>query len=120
MIRNMLIGMAVSHMGFCSSESSTSQQPTASAFTCSEYQIMVDVEFELLDECSSDEQCEQFLDGIDCGGSIVSNVNYDPSYLYELYDEAISYGCSISVAAECNPYEDATATCNAGYCQWSE
>ena len=81
MIRNMLIGFAVSHMGFCSSESSTSEQVQQSGFTCSDYQLMVDVEFELLDECSSDDQCEQYLDGMDCGGSIASSVNYDPYYL---------------------------------------
>ena len=120
MIRNMLIGIAVSHMGLCGSNSSPPQQELPSGFTCWDYQIMMDVELDILDECSYDEQCTQHLDGMNCGGNITSNINYDPSYLYDLYDEAILYGCNIVIDAECNNAENATAYCNAGRCEWND
>ena len=104
-------------MGFCSSNNSSQNDPYS--YSCSDYQIMLDVEVGFLQDCSVDTQCEQVLDNSSCdGGAISSNPNIDPSYFYDLIDEATAAGCDVEIVAECGDTES-TPTCHHGTCGWN-
>lgn len=119
MTRIFALAFAATQMGFCSSNSNDSSQNDPFAFSCSDYQIMVDVEVEILQECSTDAQCEQVLENNSCdGGAISSNPNIDPSYFFELVDEAEAAGCNVEIVAECGD-SDSTPTCHYGTCGWN-
>ena len=79
---------------------------------------MVDVEVVLLLECTTDVRCEQVLENNSCdGGVISSNPNIDPSYFFDLLDEAEAAGCNVEIVAECGD-SDFTPTCYYDTCGW--
>ena len=123
MIRNMFFSIAISNMGMCQSESQNAQEPTPSGFSCDDHQLMIDVELYAIQSCTTADECTQQLDGLSCNcetGAPLLNASANPSYLYDLYDEAESYGCSVEIETECTCSELAEPTCSAGMCSWSE
>ena len=113
--------MTLGHFGFCSS--SLMEEPTPSGFTCSDYQIMADVELKILRECSSDSECDVVLDGIDADCDeqppILSNL-ISTNYMYELLEEADLYGCTIELTTDDVCSETAYSSCVSGACAWVE
>ena len=111
----------MSLISMCGTSSSSSEEPTPSGWTCSEYQIMLDVEVSLAEECNVDSECQQVLSGTGVGcatDDLIANTSYNTNYFYDLYDEAVGYGCSIDfdTSGECDP--DAEPACNGGTCGW--
>ena len=107
---------------FCGSSTTSTEEQLADGqvFSCSEYQLMLEVEMMVAGECAEDSECDQIvLNGDqDCeANSLVSTNNFDTDYFYDMYDEAIGYGCSI----ELDMNDDCSLTttgCNAGICGW--
>ena len=107
--------------GTCDGGSSSSDQSSSGAFSCSDYQLMLDVEVELATECSTDEECTQELAGTGCGcatDDVVANGDFDTSYLFELWDEAEDAGCSMDFDTSCDCESDAEPACVSGHCAW--
>ena len=122
MLRDIFAAIAISSMGLCQSNPPASE-PTPGGFTCGEYQLMIDVEFGVLQECSNHAECTQLLDGFGSGcesDTPIINASADPSFIYEMRDEAESYGCSIDLPTSGFCAEDAEAVCQAGVCGWTE
>ena len=119
MIRESVLIFTIGQFGLCSS--SPTEEPTPSGFTCSDYQIMVDVELKILRECSSNSECDVFLDGIDsdCDEQppILSN-EISSEYMYDLLEEADLYGCSIEIKTNDVCSESAYSSCVSGACAW--
>ncbi|MBM76401.1 MAG: hypothetical protein CMK59_13430 [Proteobacteria bacterium] len=67
MLRNLFFSMTIAHLSMCQSGSSEIQNPTPSGFSCSDYQLMIDVELQSLQSCSTTQECSQPLDGFGCG-----------------------------------------------------
>jgi hypothetical protein len=112
--------LIVTTMSFCT-QSRPSSTPTASGFSCDDYEIMLDVEFRLSRECSVDSDCEQVLfeGDLECeSNALVGNAQFDSSYLYDLYDEATLMGCTIDL-----PINDSCSRnemrCVSGTCTWN-
>ena len=100
---------------------STSSTPTSTGYSCSDYQIMLDVEVLLAEECVTDSDCDQILDGTGCGcatDDLIANNDFDTTYFYDLYDEALGESCSIDFATTCECDPTAQPVCNAGTCGW--
>ena len=122
MFRDIFAAIAISSMGLCQSSSSPSE-PTPSGWTCEDYQLMIDVEFEVLQACSDNAECTQVLDGLggDCESDTpIVNAEANASYIYDMVEEAEGYGCSIDIATSGFCSEDAEAVCQAGVCGWTE
>ena len=122
MIRESITALAIGQLTFCSPNSAI-EESTPSGFTCSDYQIMIDVELNILQECYSDSECDQSLDGIqtDCPQNpplLSSDISSE--YMYELLEEADEYGCTIEIKTNdvCAP--SAKAACISGSCAWVE
>lgn len=105
----------------CGGSSSSSDTNSSDGFfSCSDYQIMLEVEVAIGEECSTDADCTQVLISGDetCEpNSILVNDDYDTSYFSSLYDEAIEAGCSITLDMN----EDCAATevaCSRSTCTW--
>ena len=120
MMRDVLAAVAVSSMGMCQSNTPNSE-PTPSGLTCHEYQLIIDVELMANQRCNSDDECTQLLDGFgsDCDSDTpVMSAFADPSYIYELVDEAEGHGCTVTVETTGQCWEDAEAVCMSGSCEW--
>ena len=103
---------------FCGS--SDYSRETVTGFSCSDYQIMFDVEMEIASECTQDVDCVQLLyleEGVCASYSVIAHEEYDPTYLFELYDEAILHGCNLvhTINSDCSLNGVA---CRQGRCRW--
>ncbi len=99
-----------------------SDEPTSTGFRCSDYQLMLDVELKVAQECSTDSDCQQVLSGTGCGcesDDMIANTSYNTSNFYDLYDEAEAEGCSIEFYTECDCDASAVPVCSAGTCSWN-
>ena len=104
----------------CDPSGSTDEE-TSTGFTCSDYELMLDVELTLAQECTADSQCGQVMSGTGCGcesDDIVANSSFDTTYYYDLYDEAVAEGCSYAAATSCSCFAATETWCNAGTCDW--
>ena len=122
MVRDIFAAIAISSMSLCQSNPSTSE-PTPSGWSCKDYQIIIDVELRMLQDCSDNTECTQLLDGFgsDCESDTpIVNAEADTSYIYDMVEEAEGYGCSIDIATSGFCSEDAEAVCQAGVCGWTE
>ena len=119
-----IAALALALVPVCSSGSAFSgseHTPTASGYSCWDYQKMIDVEVILATECTSNSECSQILYGTGVGCStddIIGNYNYDTSYFFDMWDEAVGYGCAIEfdTSGDCSP--TASAVCSSGVCGW--
>ena len=113
------LGMTMQMCGDTSSSYTPSSSSTG--FSCADYEIMLDVEVELAQECTMDSECTQVLDGTGCGcetDDLIANQAFDTTYFYDLRDEALDQSCTVDfgTTCECNPI--ATPVCQAGTCAW--
>ena len=107
---------------FCGNSTPSPEEQLAEGqvFSCSEYQLMLEVEMMVAGECVEDSECDQIVitGDLDCeANSLVATTNFDTIYFYDMYDEALGYGCSI----ELDMNDDCSLTttgCNAGVCGW--
>ena len=89
--------LIMSTLSFCGDSTSSNDTPTSSGYSCSDYKIILDVELLLATECSTSAQCQQVLaeGDLECeANSIVGNEDFDSTYFFDLYDEAIALGCT--------------------------
>ena len=113
--------VVMSMISMCDNSSSDADEPTATGFSCNDYQIMLDVEATLAQECTSDAQCQQVLTGTGCGcetDDLIANTSFDTSYFFDLYDEALTQSCSIDFGTSCDCDASAAPICDAGSCRW--
>ena len=93
-----VIALAVSTCGGTNSSQGNSE---GSMSTCRSYQIMIDVELDLADNCQTDSECTEVIYGTGNGCSTddrIATSSFDTSYLYDLIDEADLEGCTIDSA----------------------
>jgi len=89
-------------------------------FSCDDYQLMIDVELDIGQGCNTDADCTQDLISGDAAcpsNTVVVNDDYNTTYFYDLYDEAIDAGCAI----ELDINQDCSATdlvCWNAQCTW--
>ena len=108
----------ISSLSYCSNNTETTTSDPYS-FSCSDYQIMIDVELEIAPECTSVADCTQILleGDLECeANSIVANSNYDSTYFFELLEEADGAGCDIDIVfpQDCS----ADVACQNSVCAW--
>ena len=102
-------------------DASSSYTPTSTGFSCSDYDIMLDVEVKIAQECTTDSDCDQLLNGTGCGcetDELIANRHFDTTYFYDLYDEALGEGCSIDFGTTCECDPTVSPVCEAGSCAW--
>ena len=112
----------------CGGGSSTPEPATSTGYTCSDYELMLNIEAEMAADCSTDADCDQVLSGTgpeacETDDFIVA-ADYDPTWFYDTWEEAENEGCTIEFETpdECNP--GATPVClpvgsyPASRCQW--
>ena len=107
--------------GTCDGGSSSSDQSSSGAFSCSDYQLMLDVELTVGQQCTTDSDCDQVLSGTGCGcetDDLVVNHTYDTVIFYDIYDEALASGCSPTFGTSCECPMGVTTVCDAGTCSW--
>ena len=95
--------------------------PTSTGYSCNDYQIMLDVETYIAQECNTDADCTQPLDGTGCGCStddLIANDRYEADYFYEMYDEALGESCTIEFDTSCDCDSSAVPSCEFGTCVW--
>ncbi len=108
-------------VGLCACDPETTDEVTSTGWSCSDYEIMLDVEYELAQQCSSDSECGQVLSGTGCGcetDDLVASTSFDTTYLTELRDEADDVGCTYSVPTTCSCPAATGFVCDAGTCAW--
>ena len=95
--------------------------PTSTGFTCNDYQLMLDVETYVAEECTISADCNQILDDTGCGcatDDLIANSSYNANHFYDLYDEAIGESCTIDFDTACDCDSSAVPACEAGICVW--
>ncbi len=112
----------MSLISMCGNSSTTSDEPTSTGYSCRDYQIILNVEVIVAEECTTDSQGSQVLTGTgsDCEtDNLIVNSSYDSWYFYEMYDEAIAEGCEIEfdTTGECD--SSLEPTCDWGTCIWN-
>ena len=88
--------------------------------SCEEYQIILDVEILVGQECTADSDCDQTLNvGEDIceSNSILVHASYETEYFDTLYEEALAFGCQLSFAVN-QDCDKTSATCSGGICSW--
>ena len=113
--------LSTTTMGSCDGGSSGSSSSSTGAFSCEDYQLMMDVEVELATECSTDDECTQVLSGSGCGCStddVIANGDFDTTYLFDLWDEAEAATCELDFDTTCDCDSSAQPTCVSGHCAW--
>ena len=100
-------------------QSSTYNDPDQ-VLSCEEYQIIMDVELMVAVECDTDSDCDQILisgdETCESNSILVHNV-YESEYFYGFYDEAISFGCEVTLEMN-QDCSNETASCDYGVCAW--
>ena len=94
---------------------------TSTGFSCDDYQLMLDVEVRIASECDVDEDCQQVLDGTGCGcptDDLVVNSDFDPTYFFDTWDEALGEACPIEFETTCDCDASAIPRCQSGSCVW--
>ena len=107
-------------IGLCDGGSSSSDRDPF-VITCSEYQLMIDVELEFGQECSLDAQCDQVLTGTGVGcetDDLVVRNDYNATYVYDMIEDAEDAGCTVEfdTTGECPP--DGETACVWTRCSW--
>ena len=94
--------------------------PTSTGIRCSDYQLMIDVEIDIANDCSFDSQCDQVIpvDDACTTADKVVNIDYDLEHLLSLIEEAEGVGCSINFGARGDCDSTAGAACSSGSCRW--
>ncbi len=122
-LSHILVITTLSMCGNSGSESnsnSTDDIVTASGYTCGDSRIIMDVELMVARECSDSSECQQVLfeGDLQCeANSFVASNEYESSYLYDLYDDAVEAGCNYEV----NMNQDCSLTtieCVNSKCMW--
>ena len=116
------LGLGLTMQMCGSSSSGTSSTPTSTGYSCRDYQIILDVEVLVAEECTTDADCDQVLDGTGCGcptDDLIVSGDYDSDYFYEMLDEAVAESCSIDFATTCECDPTAKPVCYAGTCEWA-
>lgn len=104
----------------CGGGGADSSEVTPSGYSCKDYQIIVDVEVLIGRECTAASECAQvaFESEAACESeSMLLNSDFDATYLFEMVDEAESYGCALELPLN----DDCGATepsCAGGACSW--
>ena len=114
------IGLGLT-MQMCGDSTSTYEAPTSTGLSCRDYQIILDVEVLVAEECVTDSDCDQVLDGTGCGcatDDLIVAADYDSEYFYEMWDQAVGESCEIEFATTCECNPSAQPVCNAGICEW--
>ena len=114
-----VIALAVSTCGGTSSSQDNSE---GSMSTCRAYQIMIDVELDLADNCQTDSECTEVIYGTGNGCATddrIGTSSFDTSYLYDLIDEADLEGCNIDFGTTGECPVDGTPVCDRGACSWA-
>ena len=111
--------LVITTLSFCNN-SQTQAPETTTGFTCSDYEIMMDVELRLAQSCTENTECTQVLfEGEESceSNSLLGSEYFDSEYLFDLYDEAITEGCSIDlpVNTDCS---NTTPACVQSRCVW--
>ena len=97
------------------------QTPTSTGIYCEEYELMIQVELDVADDCTTDYDCAQIVSGTGCGCSTddrIANIGFDTSYVYDWMNEAEGEGCSIDYETTCDCFPSAQPVCWGGSCQW--
>ena len=97
------------------------EDPSTGYYTCSEYQLMLDVELSVGQACTTDSDCDQVLSGTGCGcetDDLVTNHVYDTTIFHDIHDEALASGCSPSFGTTCACPTGVATICDAGTCGW--
>ena len=120
---NAISFVALSLISMCGTSSNAPQEePTATGFSCSDYQLMMTAELSVGQACTLDSDCQQILSGTGCGcesDDLVANNSYNASYFYEFYDEAHAQGCDIDFNTTCDCDAAAEPVCLSGTCGWN-
>ena len=114
-----VIALAVSTCGGTGSSQDNSE---GSMSTCRSYQIMIDVELDLADNCQTDSECTEVIYGTGNGCSTddrIATSSFDTSYLYDLIDDADLEGCNIDFGTTGECPVNGTPVCEMGACTWS-
>ena len=107
--------------GTPSSETASTNSDDGYFVSCEDYQLMLDVEMTIGQECTMNSQCNQILieGDLHCeSNSLLVNTSYVSEHFYSLYDEAILQGDTIDIPFN----EDCSATqnrCIQGRCSWN-
>lgn len=92
-----------------------------SGFSCSDYQLIVELELGAAGECAADTDCGQVLEGEGCdceGGNAVMRTEYNPSWLYGVLEEAEALECTVDLGERCDCEPNAELACIDGQCGW--
>ena len=94
---------------------------TSTGLSCSDYQIMLEVEMIVGRECMDDSECDQVISGTGIGcetDDIITSSEFDPSWFYDTLEEAEGEGCTITFETPgvCDPH--AEPACISGKCTW--
>ena len=113
--------VVITTLSFCNN--GQSQAPASSTgFSCDDYEIMMDVEIRLAQSCTEDSECNQILfegEQICESNSVLGSEYFDSEYLFDLYDEAIAEGCSLTLPmnTDCS---NSTPSCSQSKCVWTQ
>ena len=114
--------LAAAMCGGGGSESSApAEEPTSpDGWTCEEIQIMTRVELSILQDCTTDAQCDTVLENTgECAtDDLVIQGRYDDGFIYEMLDEAATIDCDMSFITEGDCPEMAMTACISGTCGW--
>ena len=94
--------------------------PTSTGIRCSDYQLMIDVEIDIANDCSFDSECDQVIpvDATCATANRLVNIDYDLEHLFSVMEEAEGVGCTIDYGARGDCDSGAEAVCASGSCRW--
>ena len=122
MLASDLSPFAMTFLAVCGSSPSPypDDPPTSTGFRCSDYQLMIDVEFNLGRACTLDDECDQVIPVSDSCTTedVVLNINFNAVYVLDMIEEAEGVGCLLDYGSrgDCDP--DAETYCSFGRCSW--
>ena len=109
--------LVVTTLSFCNNSNNTT--PTQTGFSCEEYEIMLDVEAELAQDCTDSSECTQVLFEDTCeSNSLLTNASFDTEYLFDLYEEGTNAGCELALPINTDCSKE-TPTCIQSQCRWN-
>ena len=94
---------------------------TSTGIYCEDYELMIQVDLDLADDCTTDYECAEILSGTGCGcptDDRIASINYDTSFFYDMQEEAEGEGCSIDYETDCRCVSSAQPICLSGNCRW--